>query len=271
MRFFPGIGARANKADPMTANARQPGPIGANVATLAYARISREDRDTGSLSLDWQDASVQTFCLSRKWGGVIIHADNGVSGSVPLAERPEGKKLIEAARKGPCRIVVAKLDRAFRNLLDFCINLAQWDTRGVKLYTVAEGFDLYTNYGRAMASMTVVFAELERSLTVERIRAGYATRRAKGQRSSETAVYGTRFVDSGTIGANGEPILLVEKDPAEQEVIAKMKLWRRNKASYRDICKRLAREGVPTRKGGPWTPAVVFQTLERAKRNQGDS
>ena len=69
-----------------------------------------------------------------------------------------------------CRsvIVVAKIDRLFRSVADDAQSIVDFDKMGIELVAIAEGFDMTNPYGRAMAQMASVFAELERAMIRER-------------------------------------------------------------------------------------------------------
>ena len=65
---------------------------------------------------------------------VAVLVDKGVSGSKPLAERPEGAKLIEAFDTGQAEaIIICKLDRGFRRASDCLFNVEKWQKRGISL------------------------------------------------------------------------------------------------------------------------------------------
>jgi DNA invertase Pin-like site-specific DNA recombinase len=81
-------------------------------------------------------------------------------------------------------VVVAKLDRLFRSVADAANVIAEFDKKGIELIAIAEGFDMTTPYGRAMAQMASVFAELERAMIRERTRSAMSVKRSRGERIS---------------------------------------------------------------------------------------
>src|SRR3954466_11099781 len=82
-----------------------------------YARVSTaEQADEGS-SLDSQRQQIMGYCMMKGWQVADFFVEAGVSGSIPLAERPEGLRLLQSLRTGDV-IVTAKLDRAFRSAAD---------------------------------------------------------------------------------------------------------------------------------------------------------
>jgi DNA invertase Pin-like site-specific DNA recombinase len=89
--------------------------------------------------------------------------------------------------------------------------IADFDKRSIELIAIAEGFDMTTPYGRAMAQMASVFAELERAMIRERTRSAMSVNRSRGERISGHAPFGRDF------GADGH---LVE-NAHEQKIIAR--------------------------------------------------
>src|SRR5262249_7878196 len=80
-------------------------------------------------------------------------------------------------------VVVAKLDRLFRSVADAAKVIADFGKKGIELIAIAEGFDMTSPYGRAMAQMASVFAELERAMIGERTRDALRHKQAKGERT----------------------------------------------------------------------------------------
>jgi site-specific DNA recombinase len=91
-----------------------------------------------------------------------VFEDPGVSGGKPRASRPAGNKLLAAAKNSKALVIVSKLDRLFRSVADAANVIADFDKKGIQLVSIVESFDISSPYGRAMAQMASVFAELER-------------------------------------------------------------------------------------------------------------
>jgi DNA invertase Pin-like site-specific DNA recombinase len=81
-------------------------------------------------------------------------------------------------------VVVAKLDRLFRSVADAAQTITSFDRYGIELVAISEGFDMTNPYGRAMAQMASVFAELERAMIRERTRAAMIVKRGRKERIS---------------------------------------------------------------------------------------
>jgi DNA invertase Pin-like site-specific DNA recombinase len=150
-------------------------------------------------------------------------------------------------------VIVAKLDRLFRSVADAATVIAEFNKKGIRLVALAEGFDLRNPYGRAMAQMASVFAELERALIQERTRSAMDVKRSRGERISGHAPYGWDFGSGGCL----------RKNRREQRIIARMRQFRAEGLSYRGIAKRLDREGVRSKWGRRWVHTTVKTILLR--------
>src|SRR5262249_2528001 len=113
--------------------------------------------------------------------------------------------------------------------------------------------DLRNPYGRAMAQMASVFAELERALIQERTRSALHVKRSRGERISGHAPYGWDF------GSGGRLL----KNRREQRVIARMRQFRAEGLSYRGIARRLDGAGVRPKRGRRWVHTTVKTILLR--------
>ena len=182
-----------------------------------------------------------------------VFEDPGVSGGKPLASRPAGNKLLAAAKNSKALVIVSKLDRLFRSVADAAIVIADFDKKGIQLVSIAESFDMSSPYGRAMAQMASVFAELERAMIRERTRAAMNVKRARGERISGHAPYGSDFGVDGRLVANDR----------EQSIIARMRQLRTEGMSYRGIAARLNSEGILPKRGRRWDHTTVKSILMR--------
>jgi DNA invertase Pin-like site-specific DNA recombinase len=220
---------------------------------IAYIRVSCDDQADSGLGLEAQRQRIADYCRMKGLRLAEVFEDPGISGGKPLASRPAGSQLLAAAHKANSLVIVAKLDRLFRSVADAAAVIADFDKEGIRLVALAEGFDLRNPYGRAMAQMASVFAELERALIQERTRAAMAVKRSRGERISGHAPFGWDF------GRKGR---LVENAP-EQKVIARVRHLRGKGLSYRGIARRLDEEGIPPKRGRRWVHTTIKSILLR--------
>ena len=163
-------------------------------AAIGYIRVSSEDQADSGLGLEAQRQRIRAYCESKDLQLTEIFEDPAVSGGKALSSRPAGAKLLIVARRGKSVIVVAKFDRLFRSVADAAQSIVDFDKMGIELVAIAEGFDMTNPYGRAMAQMASVFAELERAMIRERTRAAMGGKgdipHSSGNRGSESACSG---------------------------------------------------------------------------------
>ena len=99
------------------------------------------------------------------------------------AQRQMREKLLEAARRREVDVVLVwRLDRWGRSVTDLLATLEELEHLDVGFVSLTEALDLTTPAGRAMAGLLAVFAEFEREVLRERVRAGMAHARANGKR-----------------------------------------------------------------------------------------
>jgi len=144
-------------------------PAGTRV--VAYLRTSKDEQGAG---LEAQRKAVQDAVAARGWELVDVYEEHASGRS--RSGRPSLGLALAAIKAGQASaLVVTKLDRLTRSLLDF----AQLSEQ-VPLVVLEQGFDMLTSHGRAMAGMLAVFAQFERELISERTKAGLAVKRAQG-------------------------------------------------------------------------------------------
>ena len=140
-----------------------------------YARVSTLDQQT----LPMQMRALRDYANKRGWT-IAMQVKEVGSGAV---ERELRQQLIDAARRREIDVVLVwRLDRWGRSLMDLVVTLKELTELGVGFVSLTEALDLTTPTGRAMAGMLAVFAEFEREILSERVRAGLAEARLKGQR-----------------------------------------------------------------------------------------
>jgi putative DNA-invertase from lambdoid prophage Rac len=139
-----------------------------------YARVSTQDQKTLSMQL----RALRTYVRQRGWtiGPQIKDVGSGAS------DRPQREQLMQAARRREVdAILVWRLDRWGRSLTDLVLTLKELSELGVGFISVTEALDLTTPTGRAVAGLLAVFAEFEREILRERVKAGIAQARQEGR------------------------------------------------------------------------------------------
>ena len=136
---------------------------------VIYARQSVDRKD--SISIE----SQIDFCkYELKGGSCRVFKDKGYSGK--NTDRPEFQKLLGEIRKGKVRrVVVYKLDRISRSILDFANMMELFQEYDVEFVSSTEKFDTSTPMGRAMLNICIVFAQLERETIQKRVTDAYTS------------------------------------------------------------------------------------------------
>jgi len=159
------------------------------MTVYAYCRVSTDEQGVSGISLIHQE----TVCLKsgnatgEKWGndrfpetcsrpGFFV--DVVSSYRTPFDKRPAGKALLDALDPGDV-IVISRVDRAFRSTLDFCRFLKLALENDWNLVCDSQSIDLRTPFGRMMAKLYVVMAEMESDLKGVRIKEALAVKKKK--------------------------------------------------------------------------------------------
>lgn len=135
---------------------------------IGYARVSTEE----------QNLSLQIDALTAA-GCERIYSDEGVS--AVARDRPEFAAALAAAQPGDT-LVIWKMDRAFRSLLNALQVLEELEARGINFHSLTDAIDTGTPMGRFVYQIRNAFAELERALIIERTKAGMEAARRRGAR-----------------------------------------------------------------------------------------
>ncbi len=140
-----------------------------------YARVSTHDQHTIPL----QTRALREYATRRGWTIAVQVKEVGTGAS----QRELREKLLEAARRREIDVVLVwRLDRWGRSVTDLLATLQELEHLGVGFVSLTEALDLTTPAGRAMAALLAVFAEFEREILRERVRAGLAHARQNGKR-----------------------------------------------------------------------------------------
>ena len=160
-----------------------------------YVRVSSARQAREGESLDEQEARLQAACAGRGWPQARIYREAGVSASA--AKRPALRRLLRAVRAGDVDVVlVKKVDRLSRSLVDFEKTYAILEKHSVDLVSLQESFDSTTAIGRAVLRIVLTFAQLEREQVSERTRDVMAHLARQGRYTGRYVPLGYDLVDS---------------------------------------------------------------------------
>ena len=142
-----------------------------------YLRVSTDKQTTENQRMILADVAER-----RGWPVVGVYEDAGISGAKGRDKRPAFDRMLkDASRRRFDVLMVAAVDRLGRSVATVSVTLADLLAAGVETYAHREAIDGTTPHGRAMLQMSVVFAELEREMIRDRVRAGLIRAKAQGK------------------------------------------------------------------------------------------
>ena len=148
---------------------------------VLYLRVSTQDQTTANQERELRKIAGRMGCDVVK-----VYKDHGISGAKGRDKRPAFDALCRAATRREFDVVMAwSVDRLGRSLQDLVGFLSELHALRIDLYLHQQGLDTRTPAGKAMFQMMGVFAEFERSMIVERVRAGVARAKASGTKSGK--------------------------------------------------------------------------------------
>ncbi len=206
---------------------------------LGYVRVSTDEQRRSAAGLEAQREAILRECKRRGWELVEVVEDAGYSARD--LRRPGVQAAIAELGRGKAdALVVAKLDRLSRSMLDFTALMAKAQNQGWALVALDCAVDTTTPAGEAMANVLATFAQFERRLIGQRTREALAAKRAQGVRL-------------------GRP------SAVPRRVVNRIKRERKAGRSLAAIAEDLNYEAIPTAQGGrQWWPATVRAVLVRA-------
>jgi putative DNA-invertase from lambdoid prophage Rac len=161
-----------------------------------YARVSTHDQQT----LPMQLSAMRAYAKRKGWQHPVKIEEIG-SGAASRARREE---LLRAARRKEIdTIVVWRLDRWGRSLVDLVTTLQELVALKVGFVSLSEALDLTTPSGRAFAGMLAVFAEFERDILRDRVKAGIAQARKDGRPHGRPVTVGHKLQEMKKLAKKG--------------------------------------------------------------------
>lgn len=212
-----------------------------------YIRVSTHWQiDKESLPL--QRSDLINYCkLILGTDNFVVFEDAGYSAK--NFERPDFQRMMSRVRAGEfSHILVWKIDRISRNLLDFATLYKELKELGVTFVSKNEQFDTSTAIGEAMLKIILVFAELERNMTSERVTAAMLSRASDGKWNGGRVPYGY------TYDKEAKEFIINE---AEAKVVKLMYDLYDEKRSLLAVSKELNARGYRSKKDVAWSPVTV--------------
>jgi len=214
-----------------------PSPHRSTTRVVGYIRVSTSEQAESGAGLAAQRATIEAEADRRGWHLVAVHEDAGISGK-SMTGRAGLDAALLAVEKGEAKVlVVAKLDRLSRSLLDFANLMERTRRKRWALVALDLGVDTTTPAGEMVASLMATFAQYERRIIGVRTREALAVKKAEGV-------------------VLGRPRVL------SPEVVERIKEARQDGQTLAAIADALNADGVSTAHGGAkWHRATVRQVL----------
>src|ERR687893_754538 len=222
---------------------------------------SEEQRERETIEI--QDEFLSQYCRLYGLDVAGVYKDDGVSGTIPLHERPEGRRLLEDAQAGRFdAVLVYKLDRLGRSLLVIVDAHDRLQQAGVALRSATEPIDTSTPSGRLIFQMLASFAEYDRANIRERTQDGLHRALRNGKQLGMIP-YGY------DIAPNGSFVIVEDEAKIVREIIANIAAG----ATLYSEAERLNDEDVPSpgskyrgkprKYGSMWRPSTLQGIVKR--------
>jgi DNA invertase Pin-like site-specific DNA recombinase len=208
---------------------------------IIYARQSVDRED--SISIESQIELCMREVTTRDYKAF---KDKGYSGK--NVERPAFQEMMTKIREGSVsRVIVYRLDRISRSVLDFANIINEFQKYGVEFVSITERFDTSTPIGKAMLMIVMIFAQLERETIQQRVIDAYKSRSRKGFYMGGRIPYG--FTLKTTVIDGIKTSMYVAK-PEEIEIVKLIfRLYSEPQTSFSDIIKHLSDNNVKNPNG----------------------
>ncbi len=210
--------------------------VTSDAKVIGYVRCSTADQGVNGSSLEAQETAIVAECERRGWQ--LVRVERDVQSGKSMRRRDGLRRALTAIEAGEATaLVVAKLDRLSRSLIDFATLVERSRSKGWEIVVLDLNVDTTTPNGEAMAGMLAVFAQWERRMIGQRTKEGLAVKRAQG-------------------------VVLGRPPVVTPALRTRLRRMRGRGMSFAKIAAKLNADAVPTASGsGRWYPATVQKLL----------
>lgn len=221
---------------------------------VGYVRCSTEEQNLGP---EAQREALARWCAANGARLVAVHEDAGVSGAMPLDKRPALLAAVDAvAAHGAGVLLVAKRDRLARDVVVAAMVERLAERHGARVLAADGAGNGVGPEAMLLRGIVDVFAQYERALIRARTKAALGVKRARGERTGGLVPYGFHLAADG---------VHLERNEAEQAVVALARSLRADGWTLRAIAGELAARGIVPRTGGAWHPQTVARLVGSAE------
>lgn len=198
---------------------------------IGYMRVSTDEQGDSGAGIEAQEAAIRDEVARRGWELVDLRHD--VASGKSLRKRDAlGETMRDLAAGQADVLVVAKLDRLSRSVMDFAAIMETAKGEGWSIRVIDMDVDMTTSMGELVANIMISLAQWERRVIGERTKAALDAVRARGTHVGR-------------------------KSGVDDDTLRLIRLLRESGNSWRKIADALEAEGVPTGQGGKWHAATV--------------
>jgi DNA invertase Pin-like site-specific DNA recombinase len=207
---------------------------------LGYCRVSTAEQGDSKAGLEAQEQAIRAEVEHRGWELVELRSD--VASGKSLRHRPQLGQTLRDLQAGKAdALVVAKLDRLSRSVLDFASVMETAQAEKWSLVVLDLGVDTTSTNGKLIAHIMIALAQWERELIGDRTRTALKAVKARGTRL-------------------GRPTGVTDET---RRLIRTLRL---SGMSWQRIAEMLTHEGIPTSQGGKWHAATVRKVHDTPPR-----
>ncbi len=220
------------------------------MSVFGYIRASTNDqKDT----LTGQENQIKKYCELKSLELKTLYIDGGVSGSIDLKARPQGGEMMKNIVKGDT-LIVCKLDRISRNVADFVNTLNYFNKNNIAFHCLEPQIDTSNPFGLFMCQVLSSISELERSMTIERVKKTIQVRKDKKMCVGS--------IPYGYVKKNKDEPLQEDKD--EQDNIRRILLfYSKDKMNKKEIANKMNELDIKNRKDKKWYPEQIKRIITR--------
>ena len=211
---------------------------------VGYCRVSTTEQSESGAGLAHQKQRIEQEAEHRGWTLLDVHAD-ALSGGSMVDRTGLELALDDVSSHRADVLIVEKLDRLSRSLLDFASLMERSRSEGWSLVALDLGLDTSTPQGEMMAAVLATFAQFERRLISQRTIDALAIKKAQG-------------------------IHLGRRFSIPEDVFERISIMHSEGANYQRIADRLNHDGVPTSRGGTWHAGTIFKAIRSRTNKQGE-
>ncbi len=222
---------------------------------VGYIRVSTAEQAKTGVSLDAQESKIRGYAQLNDFILSKVIRDEGESGKD--LNRAGIQELIWLVKdKKIDGIIVYKIDRLSRKVIDTLNLIEQFDKHGVAFHSITERIDTKTAAGRFFITILSALAQMERDLISERTKVALNYKRSQGGLAGGVP-YGYR-----SVGKKEESKLI--KDDKESKTLEVIIQFNKSGKSLNWISRELNKSGIPSRCNGKWYPQTVKSVIQHS-------